>query len=152
MHDGPRGVGILRIFAARALAEVERLRTENALRAREAQFRDLYEEAPVAYCSVGVDARIRRWNRRVVEMLGYAPEALPAAAEAPAAKEAAPTVEGVPPALNAVERHHIVTVLKETGWRIDGPNGAARLLDMKPSTLRSRMQKLGIRRSAEDRS
>jgi transcriptional regulator with GAF, ATPase, and Fis domain len=81
--------------------------------------------------------------------LVVAPEALPAAAEAPAA---APTRAGAPPALNEVERHHIVTVLKQTGWRIDGPNGAARLLDMNPSTLRSRMQKLGIRRSAEDRS
>ena len=59
-------------------------------------------------------------------------------------------VERVPPsALNQVERQHIVRTLKHTGWRIDGPNGAARLLDMNPSTLRSRMQKLGIRRSAE---
>ena len=55
-------------------------------------------------------------------------------------------------ALREVERQHIVTVLKRTGWRIDGPRGAARLLDLHPSTLRSRMQKLGIRRSAAELS
>jgi PAS domain S-box-containing protein len=82
--------------------------------------------------------------------LVVAPEALPVAAEAPAAKPVATAVDGLQPsALNQVERQHIVTVLKQTGWRIDGPSGAARLLNMNSSTLRSRMQKLGIRRSAE---
>jgi hypothetical protein len=38
-------------------------------------------------------------------------------------------------------------VLRRTSWRIDGPQGAARLLDVRPSTLRSRIRKLGIRRS-----
>ena len=37
-------------------------------------------------------------------------------------------------------------------WRVDGPQGAARVLNMHPSTLRSRMQKLGIRRSAAELS
>jgi hypothetical protein len=54
--------------------------------------------------------------------------------------------------LHEVDRQHIVAVLQRTGWRIDGPNGAARLLNMHPSTLRSRMQKLGIRRSAAELS
>jgi transcriptional regulator with GAF, ATPase, and Fis domain len=52
-------------------------------------------------------------------------------------------------ALRDVERQHIVAVLKQTGWRIDGPQGAARVLNLHPSTLRSRIQKLGIRRSAD---
>jgi formate hydrogenlyase transcriptional activator len=55
-------------------------------------------------------------------------------------------------ALEDVDRQHIVAVLKQTGWRIDGPRGAARLLNMHPSTLRSRMQKLGIRRSSAELS
>jgi hypothetical protein len=33
-----------------------------------------------------------------------------------------------------------------TRWRIEGPAGAADLLKMKPSTLRSRMAKLGVGR------
>ncbi len=53
-----------------------------------------------------------------------------------------------PPTLQEVERRHIVRVLQQTQWRIDGAQGAARLLDLNPSTLRSRMQKLGIRRDS----
>jgi formate hydrogenlyase transcriptional activator len=45
-----------------------------------------------------------------------------------------------------VERAHILRVLYSTGWRIEGPRGAAAVLGLKPSTLRSRMRKLGIRR------
>ena len=46
------------------------------------------------------------------------------------------------------ERAHIVQILNETHWRIDGPKGAAVVLGVRPSTLRSRMQKLGIKREA----
>ena len=77
--------------------------------------------------------------------LAVAPELLPRLAVAPTRAE---HPVGDPVALHEVEREHIVTVLKQTGWRIDGPLGAASLLKMRPSTLRSRMQKLGIRRSA----
>src|SRR5690606_27182715 len=45
-----------------------------------------------------------------------------------------------------IERVHILRMLDQTGWRIEGPLGAAMALDLKPSTLRSRMRKLGIRR------
>ena len=46
-----------------------------------------------------------------------------------------------------VERQHITSVLKQTGWRIEGPQGAALVLGINPSTLRSRIKKFGIRRS-----
>ena len=42
------------------------------------------------------------------------------------------------------ERRHIETVLAQTGGTIAGKQGAAALLDLPPSTLRSRMKKLGI--------
>jgi transcriptional regulator with GAF, ATPase, and Fis domain len=45
------------------------------------------------------------------------------------------------------EREHIRAVLETTGWRIGGKGGAAEILEMKPSTLRSRMEKLGLLRS-----
>ena len=51
--------------------------------------------------------------------------------------------------LRQVERDHILTMLKRNGWRIEGPTGAAQLLGLNPSTLRSRMKKLGIERSRE---
>ena len=44
------------------------------------------------------------------------------------------------------ERDHIVATLERTAWRIAGGGGAAALLAINPSTLRSRMQKLGIAR------
>ena len=48
--------------------------------------------------------------------------------------------------LAEVEREHIRAVLEARSWVIDGPKGAATILDLNPSTLRSRMQKLGLRR------
>jgi DNA-binding NtrC family response regulator/signal transduction histidine kinase len=48
--------------------------------------------------------------------------------------------------LEAVERRHILAVLKKTGWRVSGPRGAAALLGLKPTTLESRMARLGIMR------
>ena len=50
--------------------------------------------------------------------------------------------------LEAVEREHILTVLRQADWVIEGPNGAARVLGLHPNTLRSRLKKLGISRPA----
>ncbi len=47
-----------------------------------------------------------------------------------------------------MERTHIRAVLESTGWRVRGRQGAAELLHLKPSTLESKMKKLGIRRPA----
>jgi DNA-binding NtrC family response regulator len=48
--------------------------------------------------------------------------------------------------LDQVQRDYIEEILRITGGRIYGPNGAAELLGLKPSTLQSRMQKLGVER------
>ena len=48
--------------------------------------------------------------------------------------------------LSDVERAHILKTLLQTGWRVEGGNGAAQLLGINPSTLRARMKKLGINR------
>jgi predicted ATPase/transcriptional regulator with GAF, ATPase, and Fis domain len=48
--------------------------------------------------------------------------------------------------LEAVERDHIARALAQTGWKVSGPHGAARLLGLKPTTLEARMKKLGIKR------
>jgi formate hydrogenlyase transcriptional activator len=48
--------------------------------------------------------------------------------------------------LEEMDRKHISEVLEITHWRIRGRAGAAELLRMKPTTLESRMTKLGIRR------
>jgi chemotaxis protein methyltransferase CheR len=48
--------------------------------------------------------------------------------------------------LKVVEHDCILNVLEETKWKIEGKNGAAVILGLNPSTLRSRMRNLGIRR------
>jgi transcriptional regulator with GAF, ATPase, and Fis domain len=49
--------------------------------------------------------------------------------------------------LDEVNRRHILRALEQTNWRIQGKDGAAQLMGVKPNTLRSRMEKLGIKKS-----
>jgi formate hydrogenlyase transcriptional activator len=50
--------------------------------------------------------------------------------------------------LGSVERDHIVTMLQQTDWVVEGPRGAAQILGLHPNTLRNRMKKLGITRAS----
>jgi len=50
------------------------------------------------------------------------------------------------PSLEALQKRHILEVLDQTYWRVEGEKGAAAILGMNPGTLRSRMKKLGIRK------
>ena len=70
----------MRIFAARVRAEVERLHIDAALRETnqrltqsEEQFRDLFEEAPIAYVHQAADTRILRANSEAMKILGVQP-------------------------------------------------------------------------------
>jgi DNA-binding NtrC family response regulator len=47
-------------------------------------------------------------------------------------------------ALDHVVSRHIMRLLEMTGGRVGGPNGAARLLQLNPSTFRQKMRKLHI--------
>lgn len=51
---------------------------------------------------------------------------------------------GKPTSLEEIERRHIQEILAATHGRIKGRGGAAELLELNPSTLYSRMRKLGI--------
>jgi formate hydrogenlyase transcriptional activator len=60
-----------------------------------------------------------------------------------------PTDETAPASVHSqtfedVERTHILHVMEMVGWRVRGEGGAAQILGLKPTTLESRMQKLGI--------
>ena len=61
---------------------------------------------------------------------------------------------GAPPLapLREVERAHLRRVLDATGGKIYGPGGAAEVLGLKPSTLQSRMKRLGVDRLGHSRS
>jgi transcriptional regulator with GAF, ATPase, and Fis domain len=60
--------------------------------------------------------------------------------------QGAEAVDSSPRDLAGMEREHIVRVLRGTGWKIEGQKGAAKILNLHPSTLRSRVKKLGIKR------
>ncbi|MCK4871120.1 MAG: sigma 54-interacting transcriptional regulator [Phycisphaerales bacterium] len=67
--------------------------------------------------------------------------------EEPAGPSAPPPMPSRTLALDAVMKSHIESILTRTHGRVEGPHGAARLLEMNPNTLRSRMRKLGIDRT-----
>jgi transcriptional regulator with GAF, ATPase, and Fis domain len=77
--------------------------------------------------------------------------ALPAAGPPPL--RAAPAAPGdeilTEQRLRRLERDNTVAALERAGWRVGGDDGAARLLGVSPSTLKSRMKALGIRRPGE---
>lgn len=51
-----------------------------------------------------------------------------------------------PVSLEEIIKRHILNILKSTNWKIYGDNGAAKLLNVKPTTLQSKMVKLGIQK------
>jgi chemotaxis protein methyltransferase CheR len=68
-----------------------------------------------------------------------------------AERTAAPSNDVIPTngnftTLEELERRYILSVLEKTHWRIHGKNGAADILGLNSNTLRSRLQKLGIKR------
>ena len=50
--------------------------------------------------------------------------------------------------LVGVEKQHIINVLRRCGGKISGKGGAAELLKLPPSTLNSKMRKLGIKKNS----
>jgi PAS domain S-box-containing protein len=70
----PRRLYIFEIFAARATAELERLRIEQRLRESEDELKDLFDEAPIAYVHEGVDTHFLHANRAALKTLGVKAE------------------------------------------------------------------------------
>ncbi|MDR3636927.1 MAG: sigma 54-interacting transcriptional regulator [Isosphaeraceae bacterium] len=100
MAARPRLLFVFRIFAARAAAELERLRVERLRAESERRYRELYEEAPNVYVSLGRDFRLLSVNRRTAQVLGREAAALVGApvldlfAESPAGRVRAETAFG----------------------------------------------------------
>jgi formate hydrogenlyase transcriptional activator len=79
---------------------------------------------------------------------GLASAAVSTVATMPDAAEPTSTerARSSPNSLDDVQRAHIAATLNQTGWVVEGPRGAARILNLHPNTLRSRMKKLGLAR------
>ena len=89
MNESQNQTSILRIFAARAGSEIDRIKAEQKLKETledaniqlqiqlkesEKRFRDLFEEAPIAYVNEGLDSKFIKANRAALRILGVKPE------------------------------------------------------------------------------
>jgi formate hydrogenlyase transcriptional activator len=72
--DDPARATLLQVLASRAAAELDRRRIEESLRASEERFRDLFDEAPIAYVIEDLESRFIRANRTAMRTLGIGPE------------------------------------------------------------------------------
>jgi formate hydrogenlyase transcriptional activator len=77
MPPEDRRMYLFHIFASRAAAELQRLRAEEQLRDSEQRYRDLYDEAPIAYIYEDLESRFVRANRAACRLLGIKPEDVP---------------------------------------------------------------------------
>lgn len=92
MNESQNQTSILKIFAARAGSEIDRIKTEGKLREAledanielqhqlkdsEERFRDLFDEAPIAYVNEGLDSKFIRANRAALRILGVRPDEVP---------------------------------------------------------------------------
>ncbi|MFN8291063.1 MAG: sigma 54-interacting transcriptional regulator [Chitinophagaceae bacterium] len=88
MTDNQNQLAILKIFAARAGSEMERMKAEEKLKKTlldanyqlqqqlkesEERFRDLFDEAPIAYVNEGLDSKFIRANKTAIRTLGIDP-------------------------------------------------------------------------------
>ena len=80
----------------------------------------------------------------VPQNAGNAPGISPSRMSADTEREVLPQAE-----MRRIERENLVNALEQSGWKIYGPGGAAERLGIKPTTLVSRMKKMGITRSNE---
>lgn len=91
MPEQPIDMAVFSIFASRAAAELQRIRIEKeqlqlkallqkaneALTESEERFRDLFEEAPIAYVHEDLESKFIRANRTALNILGLKPEDVP---------------------------------------------------------------------------
>ena len=163
LEHGERCIGVLAVFSRGGLPE-EQLRTLTASTR-------LGAEAVgnvAAFRTLAADRNhLAAKNARLRSGLGLLPEPEPALPPPGPPPALPPPMSPAPPAVFSgtgamlhldatataplrsfaeVQREGILRTLERTGWRVSGPKGAAAVLRLKPTTLESKMKKLGIRR------
>jgi PAS domain-containing protein len=137
MPEEPRLLAIFQIFAARASAELRRLRAEAGVREREAQLDELVSSAMDAIVQLDADLRVVLMNPAAEKVFGYG------SGEAVGQDFSGFLAAGE---RDKLERDNLCRALDATAWKVAGAKGAARLLGLQPSTLTSRMKALGLAR------
>jgi GAF domain-containing protein len=74
LFDVSRKLLTFKIFAERAAAELDRLRLEKILAESEQRYRDLYEEAPIAYVHEDLQSRFISANRAACASWALSPK------------------------------------------------------------------------------
>jgi hypothetical protein len=154
---GDRCLGVLAVFSRREIAGADRALLEGAARCAAAIVGGMRERS--ALVAVG-PAPGHGAGADPTGDPGAHESATHAAASVPGARDDAARVPGAHgPAyarelrtLAAIEREAIERVLVHTGGRVSGPRGAAKILGLKPTTLESRMKKLGVRKPKHPRA
>lgn len=77
MPPEPRLMYTFQIFAARAAAELNRIKTSEQLQQTQERFRDLFDEAPIAYVHEDLESHFISANRAAMRILGITPEQIP---------------------------------------------------------------------------
>jgi hypothetical protein len=174
LQHGRRGIGVLVVFAKskpsdvqlRTLAGAARLGAEAAGNVE--AYRTLASErnrlaAKNARLRSGLGLPEEPGPAPAVSPIAYPvappPAPAPPRAAAPPPPPAAEVLAGTGATLHSerfelpplrsfaqIQREGILHALERTGWRVSGPHGAAAALGVKPTTLESKMKKLGIRR------
>lgn len=124
---GERCLGVLALFSRREMTES-----------------DLGLLAGAARCAAAIIGGVRERASREIAPPGADFAAIADPTGDPGSHELPPARELR--TLAAIERDAIERALERTGGRVSGPRGAAKNLGLKPTTLESRMKKLGVRR------
>jgi transcriptional regulator with GAF, ATPase, and Fis domain len=103
--------------------------------------------ALLAHCWPGNVRELRNVIERAI-ILARSPTLHIALGPAPTAEPSAPSARQA--TLEQVGREHLLQVLQRCGWRIRGAGGAAELLGLRPTTLESRLKRLGLKRPRSD--
>jgi transcriptional regulator with GAF, ATPase, and Fis domain len=137
IEHGDRCLGVLALFSRRTLGADDLRLLESAARSAAAIVAGVRERAAREIVRPGADAAA-----------SADPTGDPGSHEP---RPGAPAYARELRTLAAIERDAIERVLAHTAGRVSGPRGAAKILGMKPTTLESRMKKLGVRKPARGR-
>lgn len=148
-------IGVLALFSRATLEGRELAAVEHAVRLGAlalGNLRAFRELAAERNRLAARNARLRGGEPLPEDLAGPTPGALAPASSSAAAAAARLPVPPPPPepqdltTLAEVQRRAIERALRHTGGRVSGPRGAAVILGLKPTTLESKMKRLGVKR------
>ncbi len=142
LEHAERCIGVLAVFSRERLpeAQVELLTAAARLGAEAIGNVEAYRAV------AGERNRLAAKNARLRAGLGLLEEPPAPAVVAEPAPPPTPAAVEEPIRFSEIQRAGILRALERAGWRVSGPRGAAAALGLRPTTLESKMKKLGIRR------